>query len=96
VTGRTTACAFTIFDLRSISAAVELEFPGNGKELGAAWSTKLFEYCRLRTLYRNYTDFREVAKESLVVVFETAKIALSDAARGRLMEATTDCRLTHC
>jgi len=79
--------AFTIFDPRSIVRAVDAEFPGRGEELGAAWRTKLFEYCWLRTLYRNYADFLEIADESLSVVFETAKIDLSATTRARLIEA---------
>jgi hypothetical protein len=52
--------AFTIFDPRSIEAAVEDIFPGKGKELAAAWRTRLFEYTWLRTLNRTYADFRQV------------------------------------
>jgi 2-haloacid dehalogenase len=45
--------AFTIFDLRSIEAAVEDIFPDKGREYAAAWRTRLFEYTWLRTLKSN-------------------------------------------
>ena len=75
--------AFTIFDPRSIEAAVEDIFPGKGKELAAAWRTRLFEYTWLRTLNRTYVDFRQVSDDALKFVFKAAKI-----------EPTTDVRQT--
>jgi 2-haloacid dehalogenase len=76
-----------IFDPRSITAAIEMEFPGKGEELGAAWRTKAFEYCWLRTLCRNCADFWRAAEDSLAVVFATAKIELSAAKCAGLIEA---------
>ena len=68
--------AFTIFDPRSIEAAVEDIFPGKGKELAAGWRTRLFEYTWLRTLNRTYADFRQVSDDALKFVFKAAKIEL--------------------
>ena len=36
--------AFTIFDVRSIDAAFEENFPGRAKEIAATWRTRLFQY----------------------------------------------------
>jgi len=57
--------AFTIFDARTLDAAAETWFPGQGEALSALWKIKLFDYCWLRTLNRRYADFRQIAEESL-------------------------------
>ena len=79
--------AFTIFDPRSTIAVVEEAFPGRGAELSAAWRTRQFEYCWLRTLNGNYVDFWQVTGDALDYAFEAAKIDLRPAMRARLMEA---------
>ena len=78
--------AFTIFDPRSIEAAVEDIFPDKGKELAAAWRTRLFEYTWLRTLSRTYADFRQVSKDALRFVLKTANIELGPDARETLLD----------
>jgi 2-haloacid dehalogenase len=57
--------AFTIFDPRSLDAAAETWFPGQGEALSALWKAKMFDYCWLRTLNRRYADFARVAADSL-------------------------------
>jgi 2-haloacid dehalogenase len=79
--------AFTIFDLRSIEAAVEDIFPGKGKEYAAAWRTRLFEYTWLRTLNRTYADFKQVSEDALKFVFKAAKTDLTPDARETLLDA---------
>lgn len=79
--------AFTIFDPRSVVAAVEENFPGRGNEISAVWRTRQFEYCWLRTLNRTYVDFWQVTEEALVFAFKTAKIDLTPETRARLMDA---------
>jgi 2-haloacid dehalogenase len=69
--------AFTIFDLRSIEAAVEDIFPDKGREYAAAWRTRLFEYTWLRTLNRTYADFKQVSEDALKFVFKAAKTDLT-------------------
>jgi 2-haloacid dehalogenase len=79
--------AFTIFDPRSVSAAVEESVPGRGGELYAAWLTRQFEYCWLRTLNRTYVDFWQITEEALVFAFKAARIDLTTERRARLMDA---------
>jgi 2-haloacid dehalogenase len=79
--------AFTIFDPRSVTVAVEENFPGRGAELSAAWRTRQFEYCWLRTLNRNYADFWRVTEDALVFACKAAKLDLKPETRAKLMDA---------
>jgi 2-haloacid dehalogenase len=79
--------AFTIFDPRSVVPAVEAGFPGKGAELSAAWRTRQFEYCWLRTLSGSYADFWQITGDALDTTFEAAKLELPAVARAKLMDA---------
>jgi 2-haloacid dehalogenase len=79
--------AFTVFDPRSVAAAVEEGFPGRGRELSTTWQMRQFEYCWLRTLDRTYVDFWQVTEEALVFAFKAARIDLQPGVRARLMDA---------
>ena len=78
---------FTIFDPRAPAAVVEECFPGKGKEIFSTWRLRQFEYCWLRTLNRNYADFRQIAEDALVFACKSAKVDLAASARARLMDA---------
>ena len=79
--------AFTIFDPRSVFAAVEENFPGKGSELSAAWRVRQFDYCWLRTLNGTYVDFWQVTEEALIFACKAAKIELKPEVRSKLMDA---------
>lgn len=79
--------AFTIFDPRAPAAAVEECYPGRGKEIFAVWRSRQFEYCWLRTLNRDYADFRQVTEEALIFACKSAKVELDASARAKLMDA---------
>jgi 2-haloacid dehalogenase len=79
--------AFTVFDPRSVAAAVEEGFPGRGRELSATWQMRQFEYCWPRTLDRTYVDFWQVTEEAMVFAFKAARIDLQPGVRARLMDA---------
>ena len=79
--------AFTIFDVRSIDAAFEENFPGRAKEIAATWRTRLFEYTWLRTLNRTYADLEQVSEDALTFAFKSAKIELSPEAPGKILDA---------
>jgi 2-haloacid dehalogenase len=79
--------AFTIFDPRSVAVAVEESFPGRGAEVSAAWRTRQFEYCWLRTLNRNYADFWRVTEDALVFACKAAKLDLKPDTRAKLTDA---------
>ena len=76
-----------IFDPRSITAVTEARLPGRGEALAALWRTRQFEYCWLRTLYGNYTDFWRVSEEALNFAGKSLKIELDDTTRAALMQA---------
>jgi len=79
--------AFTIFDPRSVAAAVEESFPGKGQEIFSTWRLRQFEYCWLRTLNKNYADFQQITEEALVFACKSAKVDLEASARAKLMDA---------
>ena len=74
--------AFTIFDVRSIDATFEENFPGRAKEIAATWRTRLFEYTWLRTLNRTYADLEQVSEDALTFACKSAKIELSPKVPG--------------
>ena len=79
--------AFTIFDVRSIDATFEENFPGRAKEIAATWRTRLFEYTWLRTLNRTYADLEQVSEDALTFACKSAKIELSPEAPGKILDA---------
>lgn len=79
--------ALTIFDLRNVAAAMKASFPEKGEELTAAWRTRQFEYCWLRTLNRTYVDFWQVTEQALIFTFKAAKVDLPTKTRAELMDA---------
>jgi 2-haloacid dehalogenase len=84
---------FTIFDPRSVAVAAEAHVPGKGDALVALWRTRQFEYCWLRTLYGNYTDFWRVSEEALIFAGKSLKIELDDKTRAALMQALVEIAL---
>jgi 2-haloacid dehalogenase len=79
--------AFTTFDPRPISALADSLFPDKGIELSNLWRTRLFEYTWLRTLYGNYADFWQVAKDALEFAASMLKLELTVEKRDDLMGA---------
>lgn len=78
---------FAIFDPRPIGAVADAVLPGKGTELMAAWRTRQFEYCWLRTLTRSYVDFWQVTQDALAFACATLEVELTSANRDRLMDA---------
>jgi 2-haloacid dehalogenase len=79
--------ALTIFDPRSVVAAVEEAVPARGDELSTIWRMRQFEYSWLRTLDHTYVDFWQVTDDALVFALKAAKIDLRPDTRARLMDA---------
>jgi 2-haloacid dehalogenase len=79
--------AFTIFDPGTVTAALKESFPDRAEALSAAWRTRQFEYCWLRTLNQRYVDFWQVTDDALAFTFKAAKIDLTAPIRDRLMDA---------
>jgi len=77
--------AFTIFDPRSLDAAIETHLPGRGRGFGVAWRARIFDYCWLRTLTGAYADFERIADDALTVTAGGGKIDLSPKARTEIL-----------
>ena len=78
---------FPIFDPRSVGAMVQSLIPDRGGALAQAWSNKLFGYTWLYTSADRYVPFDVVADEALRFSADALGLALSAAARGRLVGA---------
>lgn len=78
---------FTIFDPRSVDAAAETLFPGKGAPFANAWRARIFDYCWLRTLNKNYADFEQVLKDALEVSLRAQKLEATPEARAGLIES---------
>lgn len=76
---------FTIFDPRSIDVAAEAAFPGRGTQFATAWRARIFDYCWLRTLTRNYADFEQVTSEALEVTVQVMKVDCPPETRDALL-----------
>lgn len=89
-TGIIKAVAFdaygTLFDVYSIGALAEELFPGSGQALAELWRDRQIDYTRLRTMSGRYADFWSVTGDALAYACERLGLALSDAARNRLMD----------
>jgi len=79
--------AFPILDPRPVFALAEQLFPGNGKALGEAWRTRLFEYQWLRALSGRYADFLDAAEGALVFAARAQKLDLTEEKRTRLVQS---------
>jgi 2-haloacid dehalogenase len=78
---------FTIFDPRSVTAAVEAALPGRGAAFALAWRTRQFEYAWLRAAGGHYVDFRTVTEDALAVTAREQRLELPSALRTRLVDA---------
>jgi 2-haloacid dehalogenase len=79
--------AFPILDPRPVFAFGEL-FRGKGADLANTWRTRQFEYMWLRTMSRQYADFRKVTEDALIFTAKMLKLELTSDKRDRLMGAT--------
>lgn len=79
--------AFPVFDPLSVGALTEQLFPGKGKELGALWRNRQFEYQWLRVLSHDYADFWHITEDSLIFACDSLKLPLTGDVRARLMKA---------
>jgi 2-haloacid dehalogenase len=81
---------FTIFDPRSVTAAVEAAVPGRGAAFALAWRTRQFDYAWLRAAGGRYVDFRTITDDALAVTAREQRLELAPAARARLVDAYTE------
>src|SRR5215468_10019835 len=58
--------AFVLFDVSHVGRLAEELFPETGANLFREWRRRQFEYVWLRTITRNYVDFWQITKDSLM------------------------------
>ncbi len=77
----------TLFDLHSVTARCNREFPGQGAALSRLWRTKQLEYTWLRSLTGRYEDFWMVTESALVFACNYLSLACPPKTRKELMES---------
>lgn len=77
----------TLFDVHSVAALAETLFPGDGSELSRVWRAKHLEYSFLRTVGKQYVDFRAIAESALQYAADKLTLPLTADAHSRLMNA---------
>ena len=77
----------TLFDVFSVTALCEELFPGYGDGLAQRWRAKQLQYSLLRSLMGRHKDFWLVTEDALVYATKSLRLDLTQAKRGRLMQA---------
>ncbi|MGH8905177.1 MAG: haloacid dehalogenase type II [Egibacteraceae bacterium] len=77
----------TLFDLRSLAAAAEAAYPGQGVAISRLWRAKQLEYTWLRSLMERYAPFSAVTRASLRYTLRVIGLARSQDVEDRLMQA---------
>ncbi len=75
----------TIFDVHSVTGALERLYPGKGAALSQAWRTRQLEYTWLRSLMHRHADFSQVTAESLRVTCAAHGVECTEAALQALL-----------
>ena len=76
----------TLYDIQSVAAVTEEEFPGYGDIITQIWRIKQLEYSWLRSLMRRYEDFSVVTKEALAYTIRVLGLKHGAAAFDRIMD----------
>jgi 2-haloacid dehalogenase len=69
----------TLYDVHSVAARCEANWPGNGTRLSALWRAKQLEYTWQRSLMQRYAPFSSVTRDALAYSCEALKLELSVA-----------------
>ncbi|MEO8740319.1 MAG: haloacid dehalogenase type II [Casimicrobiaceae bacterium] len=84
----------TLFDVQSVAATAERLFPQRGSALSQLWRSKQLEYSWLQSLmqspHQRRDDFAAVTAHALDYAAEALGLALSAAARHRLLDTYLD------
>jgi 2-haloacid dehalogenase len=76
----------TLYDIQSVAAVTEQEFPGYGEIITQVWRIKQLEYSWLRSLMRRYQDFSVVTRESLAYTLKCLGLKYDTNAFERIMD----------
>jgi len=69
----------TLYDVHSIAARCESNWPGKGAQLSLLWRSKQLEYTWQRSLMQRYAPFSTVTREALAYSCEVLELELSVA-----------------
>jgi 2-haloacid dehalogenase len=76
----------TLYDIQSVAAITEEEFPGYGEIITQIWRIKQLEYTWLRSLMRRYEDFSVITRDSLAYTLKCLGLKDNPAVFDRIME----------
>jgi 2-haloacid dehalogenase len=69
----------TLYDVHSVAARCESNWPGKGAQLSLLWRSKQLEYTWQRSLMQRYAPFSTVTREALAYSCEVLELELSVA-----------------
>ena len=75
----------TLYDVHSVAARCESNWPGKGTQLSVLWRAKQLEYTWQRSLMQRYAPFSTVTRDALAYSCEALKLELSVAQTEGLM-----------
>jgi len=64
----------TLFDVHSVKAACDEQFPGKGDQISQTWRTKQLDYFFTRHIMGRYADFSVVTRDALRYALATADV----------------------
>lgn len=76
----------TLYDVQSVSAVTEQEFPGHGDLITQVWRMKQLEYTWLRSQMGSYRSFWQVSEESLAFTLDVIGLPNDPARFQRIMQ----------
>ena len=76
----------TLYDIQSVAAVTEQDFPGHGEIITQIWRIKQLEYTWLRSLMDRYVDFTGVTREALAYTLRILGLKPDEAVVARLMD----------
>jgi 2-haloacid dehalogenase len=76
----------TLFDVHTVAARCEQEFPGFGSDISEIWRKKQIEYTWLRSLMGKYEDFWHVTDEALVYTLKSLNLEATEELRSSILD----------
>ncbi|CAG4906652.1 haloacid dehalogenase type II [Paraburkholderia gardini] len=77
----------TLYDVHSVVARCDEQFPGRGREISAIWRQKQLEYTWLRSLMNRYVTFEQATEDALRFTCRHLRLDLDNDACKVLCEA---------
>ena len=70
----------TLYNVHSVAARCEAQYPQRGNEISTLWRQKQLEYTWLRSLMGEYRNFEQATRDALVYTCKHLGLALDEAA----------------